>query len=91
MEKRSIAVPCGLNPLQITIIAVDVNCSREAYHALQSKCVKPESMEFDFGKLEEFMKFFHDEKIDRETGLWKMKNVREWDEALEEVYAKLFQ
>jgi hypothetical protein len=87
---KAIAVPCELHPMQSTIIAIDINCSVAGYHALQSKCMKPDSMEFDYDKLERFMQLFYAEKFCLEALDWKMEGIKQWDEALEEVYNKYF-
>lgn len=89
MQKHWIAVPCDLHPSEFAILAVDANCSAEAYHVLQSKCVKPD-MQFDYAKLVSVMQFFYAEKFDIEANEWKMKNMKQWDEALAEVYDKHF-
>lgn len=91
MEQANIEVQCDLNPLQFACLAVDLNCSREAYHALQSNCLKSDTLEMDFDKLAAFMKLFFEEKYCKQTCGWKMEGMQQWDEALQEVYVKHFQ
>ena len=83
-----IQLPCELNTVQMTAIAVDVNCSTAAYKALQSKCMNGEVL--DFHKMKCFMEFFYAEKFCSTTYDWKMEGMKQWDEALEEVYNKHF-
>ena len=92
-EKSSglIQLPCSLCPGQFAVLSVDLHCSRAAYQALQSKCLKTDSIEMDFDKLGDFMQHFYAEKYDEALAEWKMKNMSEWDAALEEVYLKFFE
>lgn len=89
-EGQNLQFPCSLCPMQFAVLSVDVHCSREAYHALQSKCMKPDTVEMDFDKLGDFMQMLYDDKYDAELCEWKMKSMSEWDAALEEVYVKHF-
>jgi hypothetical protein len=86
-----IQLPCSICPEQFAVLSVDLNCSREAYHALQSKCLKPDRFEMDFDKLGDFMKHLYEDKYDKASCEWKMQNMIEWDAALEEVYVKFFE
>ena len=90
-ESPNLQLPCSLCPEQFAVLSVDLHCSREAYHGLQSKCMKPDTVEMDFDKLGEFTQKLHEEKYDRELCEWKLKSMSEWDAALEEVYVKHFE
>lgn len=83
MEK-AIALPCELNSVQLTAVSVDINCSNGAYKALQDKCMNGNVL--DFEKMKQFMEFFYAEKFCSTTHEWKMNGMKQWDEALEEVY-----
>lgn len=87
MEK-DIALPCEVNHLQMTAISIDVYSSTAAYKALQNKCMNGEDL--DVEKMKQFMEFFYAEKFCSTTHEWKMKGMKQWDEALEEVYTKHF-
>ena len=90
-ESPNLQLPCSLCPELFAALSVDIHCSREAYHGLQSKCMKPDTVEMDFDKLGEFMQKLYEEKYDRELCEWKLKSMSEWDAALEEVYVKHFE
>jgi hypothetical protein len=83
MEK-DIALPCEVNTLQMTAISVDIYSSTAAYKALQDKCMNGKDL--DVEKMKQFMEFFYAEKFCSATHEWKMNGMKQWDEALEEVY-----
>ena len=89
-ESQILQLPCSLCPMQFAALSVDVHCSREAYHAMQSKRMKPDTVEMDSDKLGDFTQMLYDDKYDAELCEWKMKGMSEWDAALEEVYVKNF-
>jgi hypothetical protein len=46
--------------------------------------------DLDVEKMKQFMEFFYAEKFCSAIHEWKMKGMKQWDEALEEVYTKHF-
>ena len=90
-ESQILQLPCSLCPEQFAMLSVDLHCSRGAYRALQSKCMKPDTVEMDFDKLGEFTHKLYEEKYDKELCGWKLKSMSEWDAALEKVYVKHFE
>ena len=65
-ESQNLQLPCSLCPMQFAALSVDVYCSREAYHGLRSKCLRPDTVEIDFDKRGGLAQKLRDEKYDKE-------------------------